>query len=188
MGYEVDFLPVEAGGAAICVRWGTPGNYKVLVYDGGTVDSGEHLVRHVESHYMTSRVDYVVSSHPACDHSAGLAVVLRKLRVGELWMRRARCNNLRIQRGSLFANPSLAPASAPSPCCRLGETGIWTPCCPPSASRPSRRAGAFSSFSPRRTTGSIAGWVRACGSTRRPPPRTNRAWCCTPSSTAAGWC
>lgn len=88
MGYEVDFLPVEAGGAAICVRWGTPGNYKVLVYDGGTAVSGEHLVRHVESLYMTSRVDYVVSSHPACDHSAGLAVVLRKLRVGELWMQR----------------------------------------------------------------------------------------------------
>lgn len=88
MGYEVDFLPVEAGGAAICVRWGTPGNYKVLVYDGGTACSGEHLVRHVESHYMTSRVDYVVSSHPACDHAVGLAVVLRKLQVGELWMQR----------------------------------------------------------------------------------------------------
>lgn len=88
MGYEVDFLPVRAGGAAICARWGTPGNYKVLVYDGGTAVSGERLVAHVEQLYMTSRVDYVVSSHPACDHAAGLAVVLRKLKVGELWMQR----------------------------------------------------------------------------------------------------
>ncbi|MGJ7509414.1 hypothetical protein [Variovorax sp. GT1P44] len=88
MGYEVDFLPVKAGGAAICVRWGTPGYYKVLVYDGGTAVSGERVVAHVEHLYMTSRVDYVVSSHPACDHAAGLAVVLQKLQVGELWMQR----------------------------------------------------------------------------------------------------
>jgi hypothetical protein len=88
MGYEVDFLPVSAGGAAICVRWGTPGHYKVLVYDGGTAISGERLVAHIEHLYMTSRVDFVVSSHPACDHAAGLAVVLQKLKVGELWMQR----------------------------------------------------------------------------------------------------
>ncbi len=39
MGYEVDFLPVRSGGAAISVRWGRPGNYKVLVYDAGTAVS-----------------------------------------------------------------------------------------------------------------------------------------------------
>ncbi|MDM0075249.1 hypothetical protein QTH90_12695 [Variovorax sp. J2P1-59] len=88
MGYEVDLLPVRAGGAAACVRWGTPDQYKVLVYDGGTAVSGERLVAHIERQYMTSRVDYVVSSHPAGDHVAGLAVVLRKLKVGELWMQR----------------------------------------------------------------------------------------------------
>lgn len=88
MGYEVDFLPVTAGGAAISVRWGVPGDYKILVFDGGTAISGERLVAHIERLYMSSRVDYLVSSHPAPDHVAGLAVVMRKLRVGELWMHR----------------------------------------------------------------------------------------------------
>ena len=88
MGYEVDFLPVKSGGAAISVRWGTPGHYKVLVYDGGTAVTGEYLVAHIEKLYMTSHVDYVVSSHPAMDHLTGLSVVLRNLTVGELWMHR----------------------------------------------------------------------------------------------------
>jgi len=88
MGYEVDFLPVRSGGAAISVRWGRPGNYKVLVYDAGTAVSGEQMVAHIEKLYMTSHVDYVVSSHPASDHMGGLAVVLAKLTVGELWMQR----------------------------------------------------------------------------------------------------
>jgi len=88
MGYEVDFLPVASGGAAICVRWGTPDRYRTLVYDGGTAATGERLVAHVRRHYASSHVDYVVSSHPAGDHASGLAVVLRELEVGELWMHR----------------------------------------------------------------------------------------------------
>jgi beta-lactamase superfamily II metal-dependent hydrolase len=86
MGYEVDLLAVASGGGALCVRWGVPGNYKVLVYDGGTVETGERLVAHIETHYQTTTVDHVVSSHPARDHLAGLGVVLRRLKVGELWM------------------------------------------------------------------------------------------------------
>ena len=42
-GYEIDFLPVGSGersGDAICVRCGSPGDYKVMVYDGGTKESG----------------------------------------------------------------------------------------------------------------------------------------------------
>ena len=91
MGYEVDFLPVGNGdksGDAIAMRWGTPGNYKVLVYDGGTKESGEAMVAHVKKHYQTSRVDYVINSHPDGDHASGLAVVLEELDVGELWMHR----------------------------------------------------------------------------------------------------
>lgn len=88
MGYEVDFLPVKSGGAAISVRWRDEGMYRVLVYDAGTAVSGEQMVAHIEKLYMTSYVDYVVSSHPASDHMDGLAVVLRKLTVGELWMQR----------------------------------------------------------------------------------------------------
>ncbi len=89
--YEIDFLPVgngERSGDAICARWGTPGNYKVMVYDGGTKESGEKLVEHIRQHYGTSHVDYVVCSHPDADHASGLSVVLEKLTVGELWMHR----------------------------------------------------------------------------------------------------
>lgn len=90
-GYEIDFLPVgngERSGDAICVRYGTPGSYKVMVYDGGTKESGEKLVEHIKTFYGTSHVDYVVCSHPDADHASGLSVVLEQLSVGELWMHR----------------------------------------------------------------------------------------------------
>lgn len=89
--YEIDFLPVgkgERSGDAICVRYGTPGNYKVMVYDGGTKESGQRLVDHIRQHYGTDHVDYVVCSHPDADHASGLSVVLENLTVGELWMHR----------------------------------------------------------------------------------------------------
>ena len=92
MNYEVDFLPVGNGdtsGDAIAVRWQEAnGSYKVLIYDGGTKESGQQLVNHVRKHYQTNRVDYVVNSHPDGDHASGLSVVLENLEVGELWMHR----------------------------------------------------------------------------------------------------
>jgi beta-lactamase superfamily II metal-dependent hydrolase len=91
IGCEIDFLPVGNGdksGDAIAVRYGYPGNYKVMVYDGGTKESGEALVEHIRKHYGTSYVDYVVNSHPDSDHASGLSVVLEELKVGELWMHR----------------------------------------------------------------------------------------------------
>ena len=89
--YEIDFLPVgngERSGDAICIRYGTPGNYKVMVYDGGTKESGEKLVEHIRLHYETTHVDYVVCSHPDGDHASGLSAVLENMTVGELWMHR----------------------------------------------------------------------------------------------------
>lgn len=91
MGYEFDFLPVGNGdksGDAIAVRYGTEGNYKIMVIDGGTKDSGESLVSHIKEYYNTEHVDYVVNTHPDGDHASGLTVVLEKLSVGELWMHR----------------------------------------------------------------------------------------------------
>ncbi len=91
IGCEIDFLPVGNGdksGDAIAVRYGSLGNYKVMVYDGGTKESGEALVDHIRKYYGTSRVDYVVNSHPDSDHASGLSVVLEELEVGELWMHR----------------------------------------------------------------------------------------------------
>lgn len=89
IGFEIDFLPVGNGdrsGDAIAIRYGTSGDYKVLVYDGGTKESGQALVNHIKKYYGTSRVDYVVNSHPDADHASGLSVVLENMEVGELWM------------------------------------------------------------------------------------------------------
>lgn len=89
--YEIDFLPVgngERSGDAITVRWKEGEAFKVLVYDGGTQESGAAVVSHIQTHYTTSRVDYLVSSHPDADHASGLSVVLDEAEVGEVWMHR----------------------------------------------------------------------------------------------------
>ncbi len=91
MSFEIDFLPVgngDSSGDAIAVRWHDAGGYQVLIYDGGTKDTGEALVQHVRTHYGTARVDHVVSSHPDGDHASGLSVVLEKLDVQRVWMHR----------------------------------------------------------------------------------------------------
>lgn len=90
IGYEVDFLPVGNGdrsGDAIAVRYGIGGSYEILVYDGGTKESGQALVDHIKQYYnSTTQIDYVINSHPDADHASGLSVVLKQLKVGELWL------------------------------------------------------------------------------------------------------
>ncbi len=91
MNYEIEFLPVGNGdksGDAILVRYGENGNYKIMVVDGGGKESGQALVDHIQKYYNTNYVDYVVNTHPDQDHASGLSVVLKKLRVGELWIYR----------------------------------------------------------------------------------------------------
>lgn len=99
-GIEIEFFPVGEGkrsGDAISVRFGKPGNYKLMVYDGGTKQSGQAIVDHVRAHYGVERVDYLVNSHPDGDHASGLSVVLEQLDVGELWLHRpwAYCAEIR---------------------------------------------------------------------------------------------
>ncbi len=94
MGYEVDFLPVgngEKSGDAIAVRFGDllsrdPAKQFVMVIDGGTKESGQRLVNHINAYYGTSHVDLVVNTHPDGDHASGLAVVLEQMSVGQLWV------------------------------------------------------------------------------------------------------
>ncbi|MDR0781677.1 MAG: MBL fold metallo-hydrolase [Pseudomonadales bacterium] len=91
VGYEIDFLPVGNGdksGDAIAVRYGEDGNYKVMVVDGGTKESGQALVDHIKKYYNTTHVDYIVNTHPDADHASGLEVVLEQLTVGEVWVHR----------------------------------------------------------------------------------------------------
>lgn len=91
-GYEIDLLPVgngEKSGDAIAFRYlDENAEYKVMVIDGGTLDSGKALVEHIRKHYGTSVVDHVVCTHPDNDHSSGLRVVLEELEVKNLWMHR----------------------------------------------------------------------------------------------------
>jgi beta-lactamase superfamily II metal-dependent hydrolase len=89
ISFEIDFLPVGNGdrsGDAIAIRYGVPGQYKVLVYDGGTKESGQAMVDHIKKYYGTSRIDFVINSHPDTDHASGLSVILEQMEVGELWM------------------------------------------------------------------------------------------------------
>lgn len=90
-GYEIDFIPVGNGdksGDAIAIRYGSEGNFRVIVIDGGTKESGGALVNHIRQYYKTDFVDYVVNTHPDGDHTSGLSVVLEELQVGELWIHR----------------------------------------------------------------------------------------------------
>jgi beta-lactamase superfamily II metal-dependent hydrolase len=93
MAFEVDFLAVgegEKSGDAIAVRWGNlagpRAEQKVLIIDGGTLESGKNLVNHVQGFYGTSYVDGVVCTHPDIDHACGLKVVLEELDFGFLLM------------------------------------------------------------------------------------------------------
>ena len=95
MGFEIDFLPVgdgEKGGDAIALRCGkldgTRSEQAVIVIDGGTKESGENLVKHIQKYYKTDQVNFVISTHPDADHSSGLTVVLENLKVDNLWMHR----------------------------------------------------------------------------------------------------
>jgi len=92
MKYEIEFLPVgngEKSGDAILIRWEeSQDNYKVMIVDGGTKESGKKIVEHIKIYYGTTHVDYVVNTHPDQDHASGLSVVMEELTVGELWIHR----------------------------------------------------------------------------------------------------
>lgn len=91
MPFEIDFLSVGSGdrsGDATALHYGDPGAYTIIVYDGGTKESGARLVEHIKKYYDTDYVDHVVNSHPDGDHASGLSVVLEELQVGTLWLHR----------------------------------------------------------------------------------------------------
>lgn len=94
MGFEVDFIPVGAGersGDAIVVRYGeliteSRDQQTIVVIDGGTLESGQKIVDHINKQYQTNKVDYIISTHPDSDHSSGLRIVLEKMEVSYLFM------------------------------------------------------------------------------------------------------
>lgn len=91
--FELDFLAVGDGnksGDAIAMRYGNLSGPRseqtVVIIDGGTKESGQQLVDHVQTHYGTSDVDVVFSTHADNDHVSGLTVVLEGLGVKQLAM------------------------------------------------------------------------------------------------------
>lgn len=91
MEYEIDFLPVGEGassGDAICLRYSDDdgASWHVGVIDGGTQSSGESLCKHIQNHYGTKVVDFVICTHPDQDHASGLSNVFDELTVKKLLM------------------------------------------------------------------------------------------------------
>lgn len=89
---QIDFLPVDSGeksGDAIAFQYGDfsqRSKYKVVVIDGGTKDSGNRLVEHIQKYFGDNHVDLVICTHPDADHASGLRQVLNQCSVGELWI------------------------------------------------------------------------------------------------------
>lgn len=89
---QIDFLPVDSGeksGDAIAFRYGDftqRSTFKVVVIDGGTKDSGNRLVKHIQEHFQTNEVDLVICTHPDADHASGLRQVMNQCVVKELWI------------------------------------------------------------------------------------------------------
>jgi beta-lactamase superfamily II metal-dependent hydrolase len=91
--FEIDFLPVgdgERSGDAIALRYSNPTGpgYIVGIVDAGFSDDGDALVAHVQTHYKTNAVDFVLSTHPDEDHINGMGTIMRELNVGTLLIHR----------------------------------------------------------------------------------------------------
>ena len=90
MGCEIEFLAVgdaSRAGDAIVIRYGEEHNYKLMVVDGGTVDTGEKLVTHLKAQFGTSAVlEHLVLSHADSDHASGLREVLKEIPVKNFWL------------------------------------------------------------------------------------------------------
>lgn len=112
MAFEVDFMGVgqgERSADAIALRFGdlsSPQSQTVMVIDGGTQESGEQLVEHIQRYYGTKRVDFAVLTHPDADHASGLSVVLEKMEIGTLLMHRPWEHAAEIR--SMFVNNTIA--------------------------------------------------------------------------------
>lgn len=91
MNFEIEFLPVgdaSKAGDAIVVRYdGGDGDFYLMVIDGGNVDSGKEVVRHIHKYYGEKAiVAHAILTHCDADHASGLREVLQGLDVTNVWM------------------------------------------------------------------------------------------------------
>jgi beta-lactamase superfamily II metal-dependent hydrolase len=87
---EIEFFAVGEGskaGDAIIVRYGDVNNFKIMIVDGGTAETGEKLVAHLKKQFSpTVALEHVVLTHSDVDHASGLREVLREIPVANVWM------------------------------------------------------------------------------------------------------
>jgi beta-lactamase superfamily II metal-dependent hydrolase len=87
---EVEFLAVgEASRAGDCIvlRYGAANDYKVMVVDGGTAETGETLVEHLKTQFGDGvTVEHVLLTHSDSDHASGLRELLREIPVTNIWL------------------------------------------------------------------------------------------------------
>jgi beta-lactamase superfamily II metal-dependent hydrolase len=90
MPCEIEFMPVGAAskpGDAIIVRYGTPQRYELMVIDGGTIESGENVVKHLRKYFGNdASLSHALLSHGDGDHASGLRPILREIPTQHLWM------------------------------------------------------------------------------------------------------
>jgi beta-lactamase superfamily II metal-dependent hydrolase len=91
--HELDLLPVGRGklsGDAIALRFTRPdtGRLAHVVVDAGYPAEGPAMVEFVRTRHRVERIDLAVLTHPDPDHIGGMAEVLSRLQVEELWIHR----------------------------------------------------------------------------------------------------
>lgn len=89
--FEIDFINMESSksGDAISLRYQLNGNTYIHVVDGGYLDTGEDLVKHIKQYYDNPTcIHNVVVTHPDQDHANGLTKILEEFEIGTLWMLR----------------------------------------------------------------------------------------------------
>lgn len=90
MACEIEFLPVGNGsraGDAIVIRYGKPDDYKLMVVDGGTAETGKDIVAHLHKQFGNDvTLEHVVLTHSDSDHASGLREVLSEIPVSNFWL------------------------------------------------------------------------------------------------------
>lgn len=90
---EVEFIPIgdkTNTGDAILLHLTEPGTLveRVVLVDGGFVETSAQILSHVREYYNTTRIDLMVCTHPDADHINGLFGVLERAEVSELLIHR----------------------------------------------------------------------------------------------------
>jgi beta-lactamase superfamily II metal-dependent hydrolase len=91
MSIEIEFLPCgDDHGDAICVRFGNDQQgYQIHVIDGGYANTADTIIGHIESNYGRNvTIANVVLTHADDDHATGLAKVIERFPVQNIWMNR----------------------------------------------------------------------------------------------------